>query len=609
MAFLGTPLQATPIDKRRRFIENWEPTFAAAAEAAFDDTRQLFGLKPLTDLQQLANIKGFSGPTAITDMYSDDPFFESQTPSSRLLEPDEANEKYGIEGALKFTEPVLEDEASFKQRLKNEELQRAFTLERNKGFLNNLGTFGVELIADVTDPIGFASLFFPVTKLRTVAGLTKKFGRATPYVVGGLEAAGSAVIPMTPGYFAAQEFDYSFTPADYGVSLAGAAVLGGALRKIFFQKELKDTQQLLDELDDLNKQGKQDLKNQQQKSDDTVSGSAASKAESDTSPEGRAESRKHSVLDAAYEIKDPARIQSIHDYIRKAEHFQGDIQALETNLGNARSTLIDINKALVEVNDLLKSETNAKVSTRLVDLRKTLEQYKKIGEATVKRLEKEAKTNVVEKALTDKDTEVSPNDAATIEFNLKEINEAGGKIRKAANNDKNAKKRPRNKIGTKLQVLFPEVWKSLNKKTKTRIINEVADKENITVDDIITAFKNHTDSDQLDVAKEKLLKQNEEELSTPAVDYEEDWNDLIIEQQAEAEEAVQRKITEVEDLQQANADLIDNMKMSTLYTNPETGELIPEFTKIIEDYENGIISPDKLGESLEKVDRCLRGNY
>ena len=37
-------------------------------------------------------------------------------------------------------------------------------------------------------------------------------------------------------------------------------------------------------------------------------------------------------------------------------------------------------------------------------------------------LEKEAKTNVVEKALTDKDTEVSPNDAATIEFNLKEIN-------------------------------------------------------------------------------------------------------------------------------------------------------------------------------------------
>ena len=280
-----------------------------------------------------------------------------------------------------------------------------------------------------------------------------------------------------------------------------------------------------------------------------------------------------------------------------------------SSLKNEIINTLDINKALVEVNDLLKSETNAKVSTRLVDLRKTLEQYKKIGEATVKRLEKEAKTNVVEKALTDKDTEVSPNDAATIEFNLKEINEAGGKIRKAANNDKNAKKRPRNKIGTKLQVLFPEVWKSLNKKTKTRIINEVADKENITVDDIITAFKNHTDSDQLDVAKEKLLKQNEEELSTPAVDYEEDWNDLIIEQQAEAEEAVQRKITEVEDLQQANADLIDNMKMSTLYTNPETGELIPEFTKIIEDYENGIISPDKLGESLEKVDRCLRGNY
>ena len=107
----------------------------------------------------------------------------------------------------------------------------------------------------------------------------------------------------------------------------------------------------------------------------------------------------------------------------------------------------------------------------------------------------------------------------------------------------------------------------------------------------------------------KLLKQNEEELSTPAVDYAENWNDLNLEQQAEAEEALQRKVTEVEDLQQANADLIDNMKMSALYTNPETGELIPEFTKIIEDYENGIISPDKLGESLEKVDRCLRGNY
>ena len=96
MPILGTPMQSTPLERRRRFIENWEPSFGAAAEAAFDETRQLFGLKPLSDLQELANIKGFTGPTAIYDMYSDDPFFEKQTPSSRLLEPDEANEQYGI---------------------------------------------------------------------------------------------------------------------------------------------------------------------------------------------------------------------------------------------------------------------------------------------------------------------------------------------------------------------------------------------------------------------------------------------------------------------------------------------------------------------------------
>ena len=607
MAFLGTPMQATPIEKRRRFIENWEPTFAAAAEAAFDETRQLFGLKPLSDLQELANIKGFTGPTAIYDMYSDDPFFEKQAPSSRLLEPDEANREYGIEGSLKFTEPVLEHEAKFRQRLKNEELQRAFTLEKNKGFLDNLGTFGVELIADITDPIGFASLLFPVTKLKTIAGLTKKFGKVTPYAVGGLEAAGSAVIPMTPGYFAAQEFDYSFTPGDYGVSLAGAAVLGGTLRKFFFQRELKDTEQLINDLHELNKQGKHDVKNQKQKSDDTVSGSASSKVEADTSTEARAENRKHSVLDAAYEIKDPTRIDAIHKYIKSAEHFKGDVQALETNLGNARSTLIDINKSLIEINDLLKSETNAKVSKELTDLRDLLEEYKKIGKATVERLEKEAKSNIVEHALTEEDLEPT-TDGGTIEFGLLDINNKAKSARKRlkAGGGKSAN-REKGAIRTRLKILFPGFSKVPENKQK-KIAASLVDKEKITLDDIQEAIVAHTKkgSDVQNELKEAILKANEKELSSRSIDYEEDLSQLDKENQAEAEDLLEHS-TDADEYEKWNNELLEEMVNSGYYTNPETGELIPEFQKIIDDYADGKIRPDRLQVDLAEVARCLRG--
>jgi len=243
MGFLGGAPLSTPRGELETASERFQPTFGLAAEAAFDESRSLFGLKPLQDLSEIAKLRGHEGTeiwgvnAGAFDLMRDKEIDGS--PTSMVLDPEEANERFGIEDHLKFTVPISENEAAFKRKRKLEEMDRNYILRQNKGFMRNLGTFGIEFVADITDPIGLSTILFPVTSFKTVVKLTQKAGKFMPYGVGMGEAAVGVIVPLTPGYFASQEFQYDFTPGDYGISLAGGIAIGGVIRRLLYMRDTK----------------------------------------------------------------------------------------------------------------------------------------------------------------------------------------------------------------------------------------------------------------------------------------------------------------------------------------------------------------------------------
>lgn len=239
MGFLGGAPLSTPDSERANFTQRFQPSFGLAAESAYQSTRHLFGVKPLLDLGEVAQIRGYDGTKVGGGLKMIFDEVEESNPVSSLLSPEEANDKYGLGDKLKFTKPISEKEAAFKLGRAKDELKRDYVAQQNKGFLRNLGTFGVEFVGDLTDPIGLATLFIPITKFKHIAKATGKIGTGAAFGIGGAEALVGLTIPFTPGYFASKEFQYNFSPVDYGVSLAGGVVLGGALRKWLFGRDVK----------------------------------------------------------------------------------------------------------------------------------------------------------------------------------------------------------------------------------------------------------------------------------------------------------------------------------------------------------------------------------
>ena len=285
MGFLGGAPLSTPRGELETASERFQPTFGLAAEAAFDESRSLFGLKPLQDLSEIAKLRGYEGTeiwgvnAGAFDLMRDKEIDGS--PTSMVLDPEEANERFGIEDHLKFTVPISEDEAAFKRKRKLEEMDRNYILQQNKGFMRNLGTFGIEFVADITDPIGLSTILFPVTSFKTVVKLTEKAGKFMPYGVGMGEAAVGVIVPLTPGYFASQEFQYDFTPGDYGISLAGGIAIGGVIRRLLYMRDTKGllntTNRERDEMKATIEAMESDTNNVSQKIDEIVEDHAAEK--------------------------------------------------------------------------------------------------------------------------------------------------------------------------------------------------------------------------------------------------------------------------------------------------------------------------------------------
>lgn len=156
-------------------------------------------------------------------------------PASAVLDPQEANEKFGIPGQLKFDGAVPESVAQSQHDAKLEEMIRADADVRSPaGFWGQAGRQGAKFVSDALDPLNVAASFIPVVgEARYAAWLARAGGpMARTLVRAGVGAAQGAV-----GQAALEPLNYGIARSlqdDYGASdalldLAFGALLGGGL--------------------------------------------------------------------------------------------------------------------------------------------------------------------------------------------------------------------------------------------------------------------------------------------------------------------------------------------------------------------------------------------
>ena len=392
MGFLGGAPLSTPRRELETASERFQPTFGLAAEAAFDESRSLFGLKPLQDLSEIAKLRGHEGTeiwgvnAGAFDLMRDKEIDGS--PTSMVLDPEEANERFGIEDHLKFTVPISEDEAAFKRKRKLEELDRNYILQQNKGFMRNIGTFGIEFVADITDPIGLATILFPVTSFKTVVKLTQKAGRFMPYGVGMGEAAVGVIVPLTPGYFASQEFQYDFTPGDYGISLAGGIAIGGVIRRLLYMRDTKGllnmTNRERDEMTASIEAMERDTKTVGEKIDDIKVERAA-----EQSPETNAATRKDTTVKMV-EGKLDTEWHAAYTNIKDDLLLYGR-QPIKVSIEKLTHNIEKLSKDRETLKELLETVPEGEHKTNVKKLLKLTDKYIKLNEKQRTKLIKQSK--------------------------------------------------------------------------------------------------------------------------------------------------------------------------------------------------------------------------
>ena len=79
---------------------------------------------------------------------------ETQPQHDPMISADEANRRYGVEGALRFNGPVADGDAAWQSAVKRRQLLDSTVLARSNA--NPLLTFGAGLAGSLTDPIGLS---------------------------------------------------------------------------------------------------------------------------------------------------------------------------------------------------------------------------------------------------------------------------------------------------------------------------------------------------------------------------------------------------------------------------------------------------------------------
>ena len=163
----------------------------------------------------------------------------ARTPSTqpRTMQPDEANEMYGVEGRLSFTEPVTMDVARDLHDFHRGEVVREDILRRNPGNFGAGGVaqFGAAAAATILDPINIASAFVPFFGSARIAQAIGVTGASVAgrLAVRGLEglgagAVGAAAVEPLNLWLSAQDKD-DYTMGDALASIALGAVAGSVL--------------------------------------------------------------------------------------------------------------------------------------------------------------------------------------------------------------------------------------------------------------------------------------------------------------------------------------------------------------------------------------------
>jgi hypothetical protein len=192
----------------------------------------------------------------------------ADSPDAQVLTPEEATEKYGIEGHLSFFDPIDDFAAQIMQQRKLDEINRGTMLSLGANSLGRRAAgFGTSLIATVLDPINLAAMFVPVVGEARFAQMVKQFGGSmvkARLATGAIEGlVGSAMVEpliLLPATYEGSNYGL----ADSAINLGFGAILGGPLHVGFGAvgdrlvagklKERERVQQLVDRLNQVGDQ-------------------------------------------------------------------------------------------------------------------------------------------------------------------------------------------------------------------------------------------------------------------------------------------------------------------------------------------------------------------
>ena len=154
-------------------------------------------------------------------------------PNSEKISPEEATQKYGMDGLLKFDEPIHPGAADLMMKRKQAELAREHTLTSGAtGPLRKLGGLGVSLAATLIDPINLASMFVPVVGEARFARLVQMTGGSmvkARLIAGAIEGAVGAAMVEPFILLPAMQEQANYTLKDSAVNMGFGAILGGAM--------------------------------------------------------------------------------------------------------------------------------------------------------------------------------------------------------------------------------------------------------------------------------------------------------------------------------------------------------------------------------------------
>jgi hypothetical protein len=194
--------------------------FDTYGPAAFEQASGLFGVSALTDYATLGVLRGADPNSPLKAVIRG--IFSSSDDAESTIPPEQANKEFGFnennEQILSFNKPVSRAEAQFVRDKKIDELARLKILDKLEG-LDFAGSLGIELLAEVADPLGLAGFLIPAARVNS-------FGR------GFIEGAASVGLSILPGTLRNVQIQAQFQAQQAVLSVIAGGVFSGTINKV-----------------------------------------------------------------------------------------------------------------------------------------------------------------------------------------------------------------------------------------------------------------------------------------------------------------------------------------------------------------------------------------